>query len=58
MRTALSNFSGEDALVVLDGWNVPVNSGWFAGVSVAATVEAQPYRWPVTWLAFQSAGLR
>jgi hypothetical protein len=54
----LNDFSGDDALVVLDGWNVTVASKSFAGVSVAPNLEAQPDRWPITGLPFQTAGLR
>jgi hypothetical protein len=58
VEAALSDFNGEDALVVLDGWNITVASGSFAGVSVAPNLEAQPDRWPATGLPFQTAGLR
>jgi len=43
---------------VLDGWNVTVASGSFAGVSVAPNLEAQPDRWPATGLPFQTSDLR
>jgi hypothetical protein len=55
---ALSDFNGEAALVVLDGWNVTVAPGSFAGVSVAPNLEAQPDRWPATGLPFQTSDLR
>jgi hypothetical protein len=58
IEAALNDFSGDDALVVLDGWNVTVASKSFAGVSVAPNLEAQPDRWPITGLPFQTAGLR
>jgi hypothetical protein len=58
VEAALSDFNGEDALVVLDGWNVTVASKSFAGISVAPNLEAQPDRWPITGLPFQTAGLR
>jgi hypothetical protein len=58
IEAALSNFNGEAALVVLDGWNVTVVPESFAGVSVAPNLEAQPDRWPMTGLPFQTVGLR
>ncbi|MDE3188158.1 MAG: glycoside hydrolase family 2 [Acidobacteriota bacterium] len=53
-----SAFNGEDALVVLDGWNVTVSPATFPGVAVEPNVEAQPGRWPVTGLPFQTMNLR
>ncbi len=53
-----SAFNGQDALVMVDGWNVSVTPATFAGVSVAPNVEAQPEHWPVTGLPFQTTGLR
>jgi hypothetical protein len=58
IEAALSDFNGEDALVVLDGWNTTVSPGSFSGVSVAPNLEAQPDRWPATGLPFQTAGMR
>jgi len=54
----LSSFKGEDALVVVDGWNVTVDPASSAGVSIAPNVEAQPDHWPATGLPFQRVGLR
>jgi hypothetical protein len=58
IEAALSDFGGEDALVVLDGWNVTVAPESFAGVSVAPNPEAQPDHWPATGLPFQTTDLR
>jgi len=51
-------FNGEDALVVVDGWNVTVAPGASNGVSIAPNVEAQPDHWPETGLPFQTTDLR
>ena len=53
-----SAFNGEDALVVLDGWNVTVSPASFPGVAVEPNVEAQPGHWPITGLPFQTTNLR
>ena len=53
-----SAFNGEDALVVLDGWNVTVSPASFPGVTVGPNLEAQPDHWPVTGLPFQTINLR
>ncbi len=58
IEAALSDFSGEDALVVFDGWNITVVPKSFAGVSVAPNLDAQPDGSPATGLLFQTAGLR
>jgi Exo-beta-D-glucosaminidase Ig-fold domain/Glycosyl hydrolases family 2, sugar binding domain/Glycosyl hydrolases family 2/Glycosyl hydrolases family 2, TIM barrel domain len=58
IEAALRDFNGEDALVVFDGWNVTVAPASFLGVSVAPNLEAQPDRWPLTGLPFQTNGLR
>jgi hypothetical protein len=52
------SFNGEDALVVVDGWNVTVAPATAPGVSIAPNVDAQPDHWPVTGLPFQTVGLR
>jgi hypothetical protein len=54
----VSDFNGEDALVVFDGWNVTAAPATFKGASVAPNVDAQPDRWPATGLPFQTVGLR
>jgi hypothetical protein len=53
-----SEFKGEDALVVVDGWNVSVAPASSAAVSVAPNVDAQPDHWPTTGLPYQTTGLR
>jgi hypothetical protein len=52
------SFSGEAALVVVDGWNVTVAPASAPGGSIAPNVDAQPDHWPVTGLPFQTTGLR
>jgi hypothetical protein len=42
MQAALDDFHSEDALVVVDGWNVTVKPVQFAGVSIAPNLDAQP----------------
>jgi hypothetical protein len=49
---------GEDALVVVDGWNVTVAPASAPGVSIAPNVEAQPDHWPTTGLPYQTVALR
>jgi hypothetical protein len=51
-------FKGEDALVVVDGWNVTVGTASAPGVSIAPNIEAQPSHWPATGLPFQTTNLR
>ncbi len=58
IEAALDAFHGEDALVVLDGWNVTVAPGSESGVTIAPNLDAQPDKWPVTGLPFQTVGLR
>ena len=58
IEAAESDFSGEDALVVLDGWNATVSPESFSGASIAPNLEAQPDHWPVTGLPFQTTNLR
>jgi hypothetical protein len=52
------DFRGEDAQVVVDGWNVSVVPARAPGVSIAPNVEAQPDHWPSTGLPYQTVGLR
>ena len=54
----MSQFKDEDALVVVDGWNVTVEPATGNGVRVETNVEAQPEHWPETGLPFQTKGLR
>ena len=58
IEAALSDFDGEDALVVFDGWNVTVAPASFKGVAVAPNLDADPAHSPVTGLPFQTVGLR
>jgi len=58
MEAGVNGFHGEDALVVLDGWNVSVAPASFAGVSVESNLEADPAHSPATGLPFQTVGLR
>jgi hypothetical protein len=53
-----SEFNGEDALLMVDGWNVTVAPASFAGVSIAPNLDAQPEHWPVTGLPFQTVDRR
>jgi hypothetical protein len=54
----LSSFNGENALVVVDGWNVTVAPASSKGAGVAPNVDAQPDHLPVTGLPFQTTDLR
>jgi Glycosyl hydrolase 2 galactose-binding domain-like/Exo-beta-D-glucosaminidase Ig-fold domain/Glycosyl hydrolases family 2/Glycosyl hydrolases family 2, TIM barrel domain len=58
MEADVNEFSGENALVVFDGWNVTVAPATFAGVSVAPNLEAMPENSPETGLPLQTVGLR
>jgi hypothetical protein len=51
-------FNGEDALVVVDGWNVSVTPASSTGVSIAPNLDAQPSHSPFTGLPFQTTNLR
>jgi len=56
---AVADFNGEDALVLLDGWNTSVATEQFAtGVRVAANNAADPTKQPQTGLPFKTEGLR
>ncbi len=55
---AQNDFKGEDALIVVDGWNVTVTPASFPGVSVAPNLDAQPDHWPATGLPIATEGLR
>jgi hypothetical protein len=58
LEAAAGDFHGEDAQVVVDGWNVSVVPARAPGVSIAPNVEAQPDHWPITGLRYQTVGLR
>ena len=55
---AESDFKGEDALIVVDGWNVSVVPASFPGASVAPNLDAQPDRSPETGLPLATTGLK
>ncbi len=55
---AADAFKGEDALVLVDGWNVSVTPATAAGVSIAPNSAAIPANSPTTGLPFQTTGLR
>ncbi len=54
----LKDLKGDDALVVLDGWNTAVIPAFAPGVAIAPNPDAQVDHWPVTGLPFQTTGLR
>jgi hypothetical protein len=58
IEAAISDFKGETAQLVFDGWNVTVAPAEFNDVSVAPNLEADPARSPLTGLPFQTVGLR
>ena len=58
MDADMKELQGENALVVLDGWNTTVAPAKAAGVSIETNVEALPSHWPVTGLPFQTEALR
>lgn len=53
IEAALRDFHGEDALMVLDGWNVTLAPASLAVVCVAPNLGAQPDRRPVTGCRFR-----
>ncbi len=55
---AVDAFKGEDALVLVDGWNVTVTPASAPGVSIAPNTAAMPSNSPTTGLPFQTTGLR
>ena len=58
IEAAASGFKAEDALIVVDGWNVTVTPASFPGGSIAPNLDAQPDRWPATGLPAATTGLR
>jgi hypothetical protein len=58
MEADESELNGEDALVVVDGWNATVAPASVKGVAIAPNVDAQPSHSPETGLPFQTEGLR
>ncbi len=55
---AVDAFKGEDALILVDGWNVTVAPTSAAGVSIAPNTAAIPANSLNTGLPFQTTGLR
>ncbi len=53
-----SDFKGQEALIVVEGWNVTVAPESFPGVAVAPNLEAQPDHSPETGLPIATTGLR
>jgi Exo-beta-D-glucosaminidase Ig-fold domain len=45
-----SDLKGDEALVVVDGWNVGVNAASSAGIGIAPNTESRVDHWPVTGL--------
>jgi hypothetical protein len=58
VEAAKNDFRGEEALIVVDGWNVSVAPASFPSVSVAPNLAAQPDHSPVTGLPFATEGPR
>ena len=58
MEADESALNGEDALVMVDGWNTTVAAASAKGVAIAPNVDAQPSHSPETGLPFQTEGLR
>jgi Exo-beta-D-glucosaminidase Ig-fold domain/Glycosyl hydrolases family 2/Glycosyl hydrolases family 2, sugar binding domain/Glycosyl hydrolases family 2, TIM barrel domain len=54
----LKDLHGEEALIVLDGWNTSVSKASSKGVSIAPNFAADPANSPITNLPFQTEGLR
>ncbi len=53
IQANLTDLQGDDALVVLDGWNTTVTPTSADGVSIAPNLEAQPSSWPATACPFK-----
>jgi len=53
-----SEFNHEDALVVVDGWNVGVAPVSVQRIAIAPNIDAQPDHWLTTGLPYQTVGLR
>jgi len=58
MEADTSLLNGEDALVVVDGWNATVAAASSKGVAIAPNLDAQPGHSPETGLPFQTEALR
>jgi hypothetical protein len=55
---APGDFHGQDALIVVDGWNVTVATAFLPGIIIAPNLEAQPELSPATGLPLATTGLR
>ena len=55
IEAADEDLHGQDAMVVVDGWNVTVDPVSSPGVAISPNVEAQVEHWPVTGLPFAPA---
>ena len=58
MEAEAAELNGEDALVVVDGWNTTVKPASAKGVAIAPNLDAQPSHSRETGLPFQTDGLR
>ena len=58
MEADESSLNGDDALLMVDGWNATVAAASAKGVAIAPNVDAQPSHSPETGLPFQTEGLR
>jgi hypothetical protein len=58
IEAGLKDLGGEDALLLLDGWNTSVAPDSAAGVLIAPNVDADPAHSKQTGLPFQTKGLR
>ncbi|UWZ82012.1 glycoside hydrolase family 2 protein [Occallatibacter riparius] len=54
----LKDLHGEDALILLDGFNTTIEPASAAGVSIAPNKDADPMQSPETGLPFQTENLR
>ena len=50
IEVSTSDLKGDEALVVVDGWNVGVNAASSAGIGIAPNTESRVDHWPVTGL--------
>ncbi len=58
MDADVSALNGDDALVMVDGWNATVAAASAKGAAIAPNLDAQPNHSPETGLPFQTEGLR
>lgn len=58
MEAATNDLHGEDALLVLDGWNTTVAAASAKGVAIETNAEALVENSPLTGLPVATAGLR